>query len=219
MKEKDKQKNNKEELNSEKETSEKNNKKEIQEQNKILKNFFIFIGALLFVVIIIALSFNIARHFEYNNMEFEIVKEGQITFYHTTIPLYSNNQKIVDYNIYIRNDPRNLEKEIPFNGNFIYRKNLVINSSGNFNCNGDGVISTVNMINLLNRLGIKVVKDANATCDEQNRYIYLNLRSTNTSSIEQVNGKTCYNMNINNCEILKTSERFMLEVLKGVKID
>lgn len=202
-----------------KDSEEKKEVKQIKEQNKILKNFFIFVAALLFFVIMIAFSFNIARHFEYNDMKFEIVKQGEITFYHTTIPLYSNNQKIADYNIYIRNDPRDLKKEIPFNGEFIYRKNLVINSSENFNCDGDGVISTVNMINLLNRLGIKVVKDINASCDEQNRYIYLNLQQSNTSSIEQINGKTCYNMNINNCEILKTSERFMLEVLKGVKKD
>ena len=40
--------------------------------------------------------------------------------------------------------------------------------------------------------------------------MFVKLQEANKTSIEQV-GPACYNININNCEILEGTERFMIE--------
>ena len=59
-------------------------------------------------------------------------------------------------------------------------------------------------------VGTKVIRDENATCDSEGRYMYINLKSGDKTKIEQ-SGNACYDILINNCEILEGTERFMVE--------
>ncbi len=189
-------------------------KEEIKKQNKILKNFFILIGVFILIIAILIIGFNSAKNFEYRGLDFSVEKYGDLIFYKILFPLKYKDEttgKIIstDYVMRIRNDPRKLEKEIPFEGEILLLKNMVINQTGSFNCDGDGVIAIANLLRL-NAFGIKIIRDENATCDELGRYTFVQIQSGNKSSIEQV-GPSCYNLNINNCEILKVTERFMIE--------
>ena len=59
-------------------------------------------------------------------------------------------------------------------------------------------------------LGIKVIKDPNATCDSEGKYMFLNIQPGETTKIKQT-GPSCYVMEVKDCEILKATERMMVE--------
>lgn len=187
--------------------------KQVKEQNKILRNVLIGIGIfILFFVIGFYFTASV-KNFEYNNIKFNIVKEGKIVFYHTSFPItYDSGEKAI-YNLFLRKDPRKIG-EIPFGGELSNLEMLVINSSENFNCDGDGVIAIANFQQILNALGTKVVNDPKANCDKYGRYNFVNMQRGDKTEIKSV-GKNCYVLAINNCEILDVTERFLLEVLKN----
>jgi len=197
----------------EKEISEKNRK---SSENKTLKNVFIVISAFGLVFILVVLFINSIRHFEYNGMTGDVVKEGNLIFYQTSIPVFFKGEE-VPYNFYLRNDPRKLD-EIPFDGEIVFLKQVVLNSSAELNCDGDGIIAIKNLATLYEVLGAKVIKDENASCDPMGRYIFLDIKPSNKTSVEQF-GPACYNLNVNNCEILKSTERFMVETFVKLKED
>ena len=187
-------------------------KKQIESQNKILKNFFIGVVVIIIAGLLIFLLINQAKGFEYEGIKFKIVKEGDLVLYQTSLPVSYQGEKI-PYNFYLRNDPRKL-KEIPFNGELNLAKNLVINSTG-FNCDGEGIIAVANLLNLYRIMGVEAIKDENATCDSEGRFAFIRLQEGNETNIEKF-GPICYNININNCEILKATERLMVEYFIGL---
>ncbi len=188
-------------------------KGQIKSENKILRNFLIWLGILIFVFILVFLIINSMKHFEYSGVSFSIIKEGEVIFYHTSFPMYSpiTGKYIPEYNIYLRNDPRKLEN-IPFEGEMNLRERLVLNSTESFSCGGHGGIAGYNFQQILGAVGIKVIKDPNATCDSQGRYMFVQIQPGDITSIEQF-GPACYNLNVNNCEILKVTEKFIIETL------
>ena len=209
----------KEEKRTEKEIIEEVAKKvQKRDQERILRNFIIFfaIVGIGFATWII-LSDNQSR-FDYKGVEFEIVDE--IAPYRTTLPVtykdgitgaVINNYP---YKFYLRNDPRTLEK-VEFDGNLVFLRKFVINGKGDFNCDGMGVVGVTNLATLYRVLGAEVVKDENATCDSQERYLLLEIVEGEKTKIEQIGG-SCYSMQINNCEILEATERFMIETFVAV---
>lgn len=191
------------------------NKGQIKSENKMLRNFLIWLGIVVLVFIAVFLIINLTKHFEYRGLNFNVIKEGEIIFYNAAFPMYSpiTGKHVADYNIYIRNDPRKLE-DIPFEGEVKLAEILVINSTG-FNCEGDGIIAVQNFVQVFEALEVKVVKDPNATCDYLGRYMFVKLQPGDVTSIEQT-GPACYNFNIDSCEILEVTERFIVETLVEV---
>ena len=185
--------------------------KDIKEHNKILRN--VLIGIFVFIAFF-AIGFyfmNTTRHFNYDGITFNVIKEKEVTFYHTSFQ-GTYGKIMANYNIFIRTDPRKLE-EIPFEGKFYPSEMMVLNSSENFNCDGDGVIAVANLQQVMGAFGTTVISDPNATCDERGRYLYVNMQSGDKTEITSP-GNKCFNININNCEVLKGTERFLLEVIK-----
>ena len=183
-------------------------KKQIESHNKILKNFFIGVGVIIIAILLIFLIINQTKNFEYEGIKFQFVKEGDLDLYKTSLPITYQGEKI-PYNFYLRNDPRKL-KEISFDGELNLKENLVMNSTENFNCDGDGIIAIANLINLYKIAGIEMIRDENASCDSEGRFAFIQLQAGNETNIEKF-GPACYNVNINNCEILKAIERLMIE--------
>lgn len=187
-------------------------KEQIKKQNKILKNFFIGLGIFILFIIALFLIANQMKKFEYEGVDFEIVHEKNLIFYKTSFPLYSDltGKYTRDYNFYIRTDPRKLGKEIPFKGTLILLENFVVNATEDFNCDGDGIIGVANMIIPLQVLGANVTKNESATCDSDGKYIFVNIEPGEKTEIVQTD-VTCYSIKVADCEILKATERFMLE--------
>ena len=198
----------------EKEMVPKISKKEIKAQNKTLRNIFIGLGIFIFMIIIVVLSINSAQHFEYDGVEFNVIQEGEIIFYNAVFPLYQGmtGKHISDYNIYLRNNPKKLEKII-FDGEVNLRSDTVINTTTDFNCDGDGIIAVGNLVQVLRTFGTNVIKDPEAGCDAMGgEHVFIQIREGDETRIEQF-APTCYNLYVNDCEILEVTEKFIVDLL------
>ncbi len=191
---------------------EKPSKKQIKEENKILRNIFIILGAIILFAFLGYLILYNANNFEYRGVKFDVLKEGNILFYHTSFPAILDGQQ-VNYNVYIRNDPRDLEDEIPFSGEIHLPEIFVLNNTESFTCEGDGGISMFNLQQILSVFGTEIITDPDANCDIGGRYGYIRLQPGELSAIAQFGGPSCYVLQVNDCEILKVTERFLVEAL------
>lgn len=188
------------------------NKNQVKEENKILRNIFILIGG-VFVLILIGYSFfDNMKNFDYKGIHFETVKFCDVRpcliLYQTVFPVISNGEK-ADYNIYLRNNPKELDS-ITFNGEMNLFEDMVINSTSDFDCDGDQVIAVANMVNFYELLGTNIFKNESLGCNDDEEYTFVQMQEGNETKIEQV-GYSCYNIEINSCEILEGTERFMIE--------
>ncbi len=205
--------------------TEKENKSEIfeevtkriqdKEHKEILRNFFIISGFIFLLVISFIFVGNFKSSFDYKGVKFQIVDE--IAPYRTSV-LVTTEDSItgavvtgVPYYFYMRNSPNDLEK-VEFKEDLELRNNLLIKSDEDFTCDGYGTIGIINLANLYNKIGISVVRDESANCDNSGRYMLLEIESGETTEIEKI-GSACYVMRINNCEILPATEKFMVETL------
>lgn len=190
---------------------------ESENHNKILRNIFLVIGVFALVFVGTSFYMNSLNSFEYEGLNFKKIQQGEITFYNIFYPMYSKvtGKHTADYNFYIRNDPRDLE-DIPFDGDLIIKSNMVLNVLDDFGCEGKGVIAVANLAKLYGFFGTKVIKDFNATCDDEGRYMFVQVLKGNETRIEQT-GSVCYNIYVKDCEILEGTERFMLETFLEVK--
>jgi len=188
-------------------------KKQIESQNKILKNFFIGVGVIIITILLIFLFINQINSFEYEGVEFSIVKfcdtRPCLITYNTKIPVIYQRE-IISYNFYLRNDPRKLAKSVPFDGEIVFKKDMFINITFNRGCEGYETIAIVNFLNLYEISGINVIADENAECDFEGNSMFVLIQESNRTSIEQF-GPACYNINIKNCEILEGTERFLID--------
>ncbi len=188
---------------------------QIKKENKIFRNIVIVMIGFVLMFFVVYMIINSLKHFEVNGVNFEIVKEGRLTLYKTFIPVIYNGSA-ASYNFYLRNDPRTLKSRVNFSGELIIKENAVLNQTEDFNCNGDGMIAIANVLQLYDIIEVDVIKDGNASCDSAGRYMFLNIQRGNETRIEKF-GPSCYNIYINNCEILEGTERFMLETFVEVK--
>ncbi len=186
---------------------------------KQLKKIFLVLGFLALIFVGVFIFMNSSRNFTYDGIDFETVKAGELILYKTSLPVDSDDHKItgdavsVNYNFFLRNDPRKLRNiPVELDDDFSVLANTVINFTESFNCDGMGVVAVTNMANLLEVLDVEVMKDETAVCDPEKRYTFLRLQRGNETSIEQF-GPSCYNLNVNNCEILEVTEKYMLELL------
>ncbi len=189
-------------------------KNQIERQNIFLRNMFIGLGIIILILIGISLTSDYLSHFEHRGVEFKIIREKDLVFYNTALPLYLQGTHVADYNFYIRNDPRKLEN-ISFEGGLSLAPGpLVIKSNDEFFCDGDGIIAMANFAKPFELLNIQTIRDENATCDPLGRYTLVTINSGNQTKVENqgYSGTACYDIYVKDCEILQATERFMVEL-------
>ncbi len=199
----------------------KTTKKLIKTENKQLRNILIGLGIIIILFVAGYFYIDSIRNIEYEGVKFTTIKEegfgeeGYLILYNAKIPFYNEDgEHYRNHNVYLRNNPNDLKK-IEFEGELIIKENMVINSEEEFKCEGYGNLAVANLADIYNVIGTKVIKDESATCDEQGRYMYLNLKRGNENRIEKY-GPVCYNIIIKDCEVLKSTERFMIETLAKI---
>jgi hypothetical protein len=189
---------------------------ETQKKNNLLKVIFLIFGLILIAFFAGYSIMESKKSFEYKGVKFNVIQEGELTFYNTQVPIYSKSgEKISAYNFYLRTDPRELAK-IDFNGTITPMKLMALNYTEDLNCQGYGIIAMTNIINLYQLIGTKVTVDKNATCDTEGRYAFLNIQKTSENKLEEI-GTNCYNLNIKNCDVFPITEKFMLETFVKIK--
>ena len=190
------------------------NKTQTEQERKQLRNVLLGLGIFVILIILAVFFINSIKSFEYKETKFDIVREGDLILYNTKVALFNEKgEHYQNYNFFLRNDPR--KSKVNFNGELELKKLVVINSEEEFNCDGDGIIAVLNLRQLYEILGAKVVKDENATCDSEGKYMYINLKEGKETRIEQT-GTACYDILINNCEILEGTEKFMVETFAEI---
>jgi hypothetical protein len=183
--------------------------KQINTEKKQLKTILIVLGIIVIAFVIVLLINYKATHFKYEELKFNMVKEGDIIFYKVPVTTLENGEK-TGYNFYLRTNPNKLKK-IPFDGEITLRNNLILNvTTENLFCGGDWQLAIGNLM-LLDIFGINVLADETLGCEENSDYIYVNIHEGNESRIEQF-GSSCYNLYIADCEILQVTEKFMAEL-------
>jgi len=194
-------------------------KENIKKQNKQLRNIFILIIAVLGVFLASYFFIDSIKQFEYEGLKFKVVKEQDLIFYNTAIPIYQGSpitgRFIGDYNFYLRKDPRIIGEEVAFKGELRLLENIVFNSTQDFNCDGDGIIAVANLANLLGKMGANVIKNDSLNCDWAGDYNFIRLMPGDKTEI-RMPGPACYDLIIKDCEILEVTERFMLEIFKEI---
>lgn len=192
---------------------------EVEKENKILRNVLIAIGIVLLIIVLSIFIGRASTHFNYKGVKFDTVKEGELILYHTSFPVMYNGTKM-DYNIYLRNDPRELGKTVPAKGTLLSIDDTVINLTQDIGCDGKEGRGTAiaNLVNLYGAVGKTIMKDENASCDALGRYMYIVIQPGNETRIEKF-GPNCYNINIKDCEILEGTERFIVGMLVKINAD
>jgi len=192
-------------------------KEQIKKENKTLIWVFIFVGIIILLGFATFLYSQSLKKFEYQGIKFDIIKDqGGRVFYHTEIPIVKNKTNF-RYNVYLRNDPRKLEEVETAIMGIQGAEVVVLNMTNSFNCNGDGVIAIANMGQILDGLfNTKIAKNSTLGCDSLGRYVHINIKEGNETKIQQID-KKCFDFYVSDCEILKVTEKFLVEVLVKVK--
>ncbi len=194
-------------------------KTQVKKQEKQLRNILIVLGVVVLFVVLIFLWMKLIRIVYYEDVKFETVQEGQLILYNTKIPLYYEDGKFyADYNFYLRTNPKDLEK-VPFEGELELKEGYTINLTNEFECSPYRAIAFANLVKQYEILGIVLINDKNATCDELSRYVYYEIKEGNETKIVQRGNTTCYDVYVGNCEILQATEKVMAETFSEFKGD
>jgi len=190
-------------------------KEEIAKQNKLLRNVLIIVGLIFLVTVGTYFIFNGLKYFEYNDRTWDVMQEGSVTFYHTSFPMFKNGKQFGVYDVFLRNNPRNLDRDVEFEGKVRLREMFVLNYTSEIDCGSQGVISIANMNQIFGAMGSTIMRDDNATCDDAGRYLYANIIPSDENKIEEFgNAGTCYNLYVDDCDVLEVTEKFIVEGLK-----
>ena len=190
-----------------------NSKKSYNEQAKIV---MVIIASVFVLAVIGYVLLDSIRNFEYQGTQFNVVKEGELIFYKTTFRIFKiTGEHVSNYNVYLRTDPRQLNK-IPFDGELDLKKDVVVIAPQEFDCEGKQVVAFTSMnIYFSDPPFLRNMYKGEASevgCDPDGKYTFIRVQENMQTGIEQF-GPSCYNINVNNCEILEGIERLMLEAI------
>ncbi|MDP3987189.1 MAG: hypothetical protein Q8P81_03125 [Nanoarchaeota archaeon] len=185
-----------------------------RKENRFLKNMFILLGIVLIGILLGFLVMKEAGDFEYRGVKFSVVEfcdaKPCLKTYSTKVPVIYQGQS-ADYNFYLRNDPRDLDKKISFDGELQLAKKMFIDITFDRNCRGYESVAMDNFGTLMKVAGIDVESDKNQSCNYTGEDMYVLIQEGEETEIVQF-GPACYNINIKECEIISGTERFMTEV-------
>jgi hypothetical protein len=193
--------------------SKKASREELKKQEKTLRNVLIVLGIIFLALIAFLIASRIYSNPKYEGAPFSVVREGGRLFYNFKFPMQNDKEEITAYyNLYLRNDPRKIGNIIPFEGDFLLKEKTFVNLNEEFICEGRGSIAIANLVDLIELFGSKafVIKDPDAVCSQEGEFSFINIYEGDRNKVVQI-GPSCYELYVNNCEILEVTERFMLE--------
>lgn len=220
--------------------SEKKEKKSTSKdkQNKQLVWAIILMVSVLAIIILVPLiKYQFINKFVYSNLDFQKTQDsaGNI-FYSTRIPVGDMYGKVIgSFFINFRNDPRKL-KDIEYKKTttvpIFSRDKTVYISTGNMSRNcADGTAATLTLsgflrqfaqMNVSGAIGDKKIAEENnlpfVTCLNSRNNTVINLVEGDETRIVQTS-PDCYTLEFKDCEVMKVSEKFVLEIIEGYMKD
>lgn len=188
------------------------------QDDKILKNLLITTAIILVGGFLIAYTVGSEESFEYRGVEFKVVEfcdaKPCLTTYNTKLPVIYEG-KNTNYNFYLRNDPRKLEGEVPFEGDFELMNKMILEVDYGLACEGYSSVAMDNLGNLMRISEINVETGDNSVCGPALGSMRVTIQESDQTWVEEW-GESCYKIHVADCDIIKGVERFMYEVLVEV---
>ncbi|MFH1307914.1 MAG: hypothetical protein ABIH72_03610 [archaeon] len=210
-------------------------KKTNEKQARQIKIIGIFMAVMILGIFSAALIVKESRKFSYGGLEFEKIMFDNLPLYHARTPMSDlTGNVIANYNIYLRNDPRDLEY-IPVDGEIIFQHTVLISVDQSIEECRDNFRLIAQLSEFLGAAGIEPEfavtnktlaeeKELNyATCEGKSVVFEVDekgvklskgstviiLTSGETSNIKRVS-EDCYELSISNCENTQIIERFII---------
>ena len=198
---------------------------------------YILIGVVIVLGLIYILytSYLESKKIEYVGLKFEKKKLGDLTFYYTQIPLFDKNGiNTMNYSMYLRNDPRELEG-IKIDGVIRIKSKTILASDSGLQCENNGLAGgelgqasglwTKVIAGTMNKTLAESKNIPYVSCNASEGVYYLDSTSlifkvANVTGISQ-KGTDCYEISVANCEILEGVERFIIGMYahsRGIEI-
>lgn len=188
-------------------------KEQIKQFSKTLAKVLAFL-AFLFILFFAIYYISSSNTVTFKGVDYNKLQVGEVLFYHAQIP-YIKDLEGTKYNVYLRSNPKDISKKIPFDEKDISWKQIVVTnfSTNDLVCEGYSIIAQANFNQILSSgIGLTLITDPNASCDAENRYMHISIEAGDETKIEKT-GEYCYRLEFTNCEILEVTERFLLEAI------
>jgi len=205
-----------------------------EKQNRqLIWAIVLMISVLVIVIFVPLIKYQFINKFAFSELEFQKTQAGDIIFYSTRIPVGDMDGSIIgSFFINFRNDPRKLEEEIVYKETttmpLFSRDKTVYISTGEMkrNCQ-DGTPAVLTLSGFLKQFALMDVSGAisNKKIAEENGFPFITcLNSPKNTVINLIEGNEtkivqtspdCYTLEFKDCEVMKVSEKFILEIIKG----
>jgi len=201
-------------------------KKKNKRVRKIEKELLYIIGFMVFLVVVFLVASSIFKSFnsfEYEGLTFTKERAGEIPIYHYYYYFTNPKNELIQYNLYLRNDPR--ENNVPVEGDDIsFGENEVVfisvNASELQKCK-QGVLAIGSLSSFLTDNQI-FVKSGNLdfwdagnkrqdwiTCENRPKNLVIEISEGEETKINI--DENCHEITVNNCEILQATEKYEIQ--------
>ena len=204
-----------------------------EKQNRQLIWAVVLMVSLIAIIILVPLiKYRFINKFVYSKLDFQKTQAGEIMFYSTRIPVGDINGKIIgDFFINFRNDPRklkDLEVKKTTTMPVFTRDKVVYISTGKMERNCiEGTAATLTLSGFLRQFALMNISGAvndnriatetglpYVSCLNKPHNTVINIVEGNETKIVQWS-PDCYTLEFKDCEVMKVSEKFILEIIEG----
>tara|TARA_Y100000310_G_scaffold102822_1_gene100976 strand:+ start:547 stop:1212 length:666 start_codon:yes stop_codon:yes gene_type:complete len=199
-------------------------------EKRLEKELLYILGFMVFLIILFVFASSIFKGFntfEYEGMTFTKERLGEIPFYHYYYLFTNKDNVLVQYNLYLRNDPR--ENEIPIFGDEIFLEEnkavyMTVEKNEELNVCPYGVLGVTNLISFLGDNDYVVeggnpdfhsAKENNETWVNCETHKYNPVVKVVKGDVSQITVEgNCYEISVASCEdFLLSTEKFTLQIL------
>ena len=201
-------------------------KKKERRLEKELLVILVFIGVLVGIFFLASWYFKSLHSFEYKGLAFSEERAGNIPIFHHSYFFKAFDGRLINYNLYIRTDPRTLDS-IPVTGNKISFSQqevvfISVNATGLQQCPYSPLaVASISSYLADNQMKVKsgnldfwdagYKRQDYVNCDNQHGNKVIEITTGNETKIT-VNGK-CYRIEIADCQVLQGTERFEVQAI------
>ena len=201
-------------------------------EKRLEKELLYILGFMVLLVILFVGSsavFKSFNTFEYEEMTFTKERLGEIPLFHHYYYFINKDNILIQYNLYLRNDPR--ENNISVVGDEIFlEKNkavyITVEKDEDLNNCPYGVLGISNLVSFLGDNDYVVeggnpdfhsAKENNETWVTCETHKYNPVVKITVGEFSQINSNgNCYELRVTSCEdFLPTTEKFLLQILIG----
>ena len=198
-------------------------KKEKETQFKWILGMMV---GLIVVILLVYYIMNNINKIEYKGLAFTKEKFGEIIVYHYYYYFTDNENQLIKYNLYLRNDPR--ENEVPIEGKIELGKKVYISYDASINSCDKSALAADSLAKFLvnNQLSVKAGIPDRAEAESKNiTYIDCNTNPDDATILIKAGNETniikednCYVISVSDCNILNAVEKFEVQTILDASV-